>query len=112
MIEGLEELNKKLEEIAAIELTKGLTKAALLVERDAKIFVPVDTGLLRTSITHLVEGDQAMVGTSVEYAANVELGTDKQKAQPYLQPAFDKNREDIKEILMSDINSQLERIAR
>lgn len=35
----------------------------------------VDTGWLRNNMTHIVEGDSVYVGTNVEYAKYVELGT-------------------------------------
>lgn len=35
----------------------------------------VDTGALRESVTHTVNGDTAVVGTNKEYAAFVEFGT-------------------------------------
>lgn len=39
------------------------------------------------------------VGTNVEYAAFNELGTVKMEARPFLRPAFENNREEIKQIL-------------
>lgn len=57
----------------------------------AKRLCPVDTGRLRSSITeelrHDGEGLVEVVGTNVEYAAFVELGTVHSRAQPYLRPA-------------------------
>lgn len=75
----------------------------------------VDTGLLRNSITFAISGGDAnisdykanrgdgtgsysgsipdekdkavYIGTNVEYAAYVELGTTRTKAKPYLKPA-------------------------
>jgi len=61
-----------------------INKACLMVERDAKILCPVDTGRLRSSITHEIEGTIGRVGTNVEYARAVELGTEKQSPQPYI----------------------------
>ena len=70
-----------------IELT------AIEIETDAKQLCPVDTGRLRSSIKALTDRDKmaALVGSNVEYAAFVELGTNKQEAHPYLYPAFFKN---------------------
>ena len=87
---------------------KALTEAALIVEGQAVNLTPVDTGNLKSSITHQVGADEARVGTNVEYAARLEFGfndTDSlgrrynQPAQPYLRPALDMNTKNIKKIL-------------
>lgn len=57
------------------KIQEALTKCALLVEADAKLNCPVDTGSLRSSITHNVYKDYAEVGTNYEYAPYVEFGT-------------------------------------
>jgi len=72
-----------------------MSKACLMVERDAKKLCPVDTGRLRSSITHEIEGLTGRVGTNVEYARHVELGTHKMAAQPYLRPALHQNEKAI-----------------
>jgi len=65
---------------------------AVSVEAAAKRICPVDTGRLRASITHEVDASpgkiEGRVGTNVEYAAYVELGTRRASAQPYLRPAL------------------------
>jgi HK97 gp10 family phage protein len=70
-------------------------KVLLYAEGQAKKDCPVDTGRLRSSITHGItdiKGDVIIgqVGTNVEYAEHVEFGTSKMQAQPYLRPAVDK----------------------
>ena len=72
-----------------------ISKACLMVERDAKKLCPVDTGRLRGSITHEIQGTTGRVGTNVEYARAVELGTEKQSPQPYLRPALHANEKKI-----------------
>ncbi|GAG59615.1 unnamed protein product [marine sediment metagenome] len=76
-----------------------ISKACLLVERDAKILCPVDTGRLRSSITHEIEGTTGRVGSNVEYARIVELGSEdpafRRRPQPYLRPALHKNEKKI-----------------
>ncbi|KKL61386.1 hypothetical protein LCGC14_2195790 [marine sediment metagenome] len=67
---------------------KGLAQATLLVERRAKEMCPVDTGTLKRSITHEIGTDNAIVGTNVEYAPFIELGTDKWAGKPFLRPAL------------------------
>lgn len=66
----------------------GLEMIGLTAENYAKKACPVDTGRLRNSITHTQSGDNSeIIGTNVEYAPFVELGTSRQAAQPYLKPA-------------------------
>ena len=90
------------------EAVKAIYKAALIVERDAKILCPVDTGRLMNSITHDVNEAEisARVGipprfdnTSMMYGVYVEMGTSKMAAQPYLRPALEKNKGTIERLL-------------
>ncbi len=71
---------------------KLLARKAVQVEGAAKRLCPVDTGRLRSSISHELAVDGrglvAFIGTNVEYAIYVELGTRFQPAQPYLRPAL------------------------
>ena len=71
-------------------LEKGLTAIGLAAETNAKKLCPVDTGRLRNSITNAVKVDEKAVyiGTNVEYAPYVELGTSRMRARPYLRPAI------------------------
>lgn len=68
---------------------RALTRIGLSAEGYAKKECPVDTGNLRNSITNEVRQSEKAVyiGTNVEYAAYVELGTTRTKAKPFLKPA-------------------------
>lgn len=116
-----------------IDLTTALERAGILVENSAKLNVPVHTGDLRRSITHRVEGDTVIVGTSLEYAPYVEYGTGLfssmgtgrqtpwsyqsadgewhttigQRPQPYLQPALEANRAEVTQIIGKAAGEQL-----
>ncbi len=79
-------------------INKALTASALVVEGTAKNLAPVDTGNLRNSITHEVEGPEARVGTNISYAIYQELGTSKMAAQPFLNPALEQNKGNIRKI--------------
>lgn len=73
-------------------VAKELARKAIQVDRRAKRLCPVDTGRLRSSIGNQLGRDAiglvAIVGTDVEYAPYVELGTSKMAAQPFLRPAL------------------------
>jgi HK97 gp10 family phage protein len=63
----------------------------------------VDTGRLRGSITHATDQDSAYIGTDVEYAQYVELGTYKMAARPFLRNAITKYTDDYKRIIQSGL---------
>jgi HK97 gp10 family phage protein len=93
---------ERLKEIST-QLKQGMTKACLLVERDAKINAPVDTGRLRASITNRLDIEDnllvGIIGTNVSYASFQEFGTSKMAAYPFLFPALESNKEKIKNLL-------------
>jgi phage gpG-like protein len=110
-VKGVDALKNKLKQLSKVDVNAAVMKGALRVERDAKIIVPVDTGTLRNSITHVVQGNVGIVGTSIEYAANVELGIG-QRRQPYLTPALNMNRAIIKEEIQDELHRQFEKVAK
>lgn len=68
----------------------ALEKIGLLCEGYASALAPVDTGRLRSSITHEVDGKESVsIGSDVEYAIYQEMGTSKMAAQPFLKPAVE-----------------------
>lgn len=116
-IKGLSSLEakiNKLNPLAIGALERGVQKAALKVEGDAKMITPVDTGALRDSITissnSTTNGAVATIGSSLEYAPYVELGTSKSSAQPFLQPALQKNKKTAVAIVMGEVRSALKGI--
>lgn len=82
-------------------IATALEKIGLLAEGYAIKRCPVDTGRLRGSITHEVDfdGDAVYIGTNVEYAPYVELGTSRQKAQPFLRPAASEHGVQYRKVL-------------
>lgn len=80
-------------------LDKALEMCGLKAEGYAKMICPVDTGNLRNSITHTSGEEQTeYIGTNVEYAPYVEMGTSRTKAQPYLRPAIEGHTDTYKRI--------------
>lgn len=80
MVEGLERIFKRLDSIAEAKGTEeAVEKAALLVERDARLKCPSGTGDLRASIESKVEKNgTAIIGTvytPLQYGIYVEMGT-------------------------------------
>ena len=86
------------------QIAVALETIGLRAERHAKAYCPVDTGRLRNSISHASDEDSAYIGTNVEYAPYVELGTSRQKAKPYLAPAVQKHIDEYKKIVKDTIS--------
>lgn len=123
--------NRKLVEKTLDEAAvRALEAVGMKAETYASMLAPVDTGLLRNSITHALSGEPpakrdyqadrgdgsgtyngvapddgepaVYIGTNVEYAPYVELGTykrDLQDAQPFLKPAIQDHLDEYKRIL-------------
>ena len=82
------------------EIRDRLELAGELVESSAKLRCPVRTGNLRGSINHRrIDNETVRIGTPVEYAPYVELGTQKMAAQPFLVPALKESKRDVIRIL-------------
>ncbi len=76
-----------------------LEVAIKIVEGQAILLVPVDTGYLKGSITSRRRGLRGFVGTmAVDYAPHVEMGTSRMPAQPFLVPAVMMNKEKLRKL--------------
>lgn len=75
---------------------KAITATVADAAAQAQTMVPVDTGLLKNSLTFQAaqRRGSGWVGSfgsySVAYAIYVELGTYKMSAQPYIRPSADR----------------------
>lgn len=84
-------------------IDNGMKELGERVAQRAKEHCPVDTGRLQESITSTANGKTVTVGSDVEYAVYVELGTCKMRAQPYLRPALEECGGDAIEVLRESI---------
>jgi HK97 gp10 family phage protein len=122
-------VNDLVEHIVEQNAEQALGKACALLEREAKIKAPKDTGALRNSIASRIvrDGDELAgeVFTPLEYAPYVEFGTglfaesggrsdvpwcyqddegnwhstSGMPPQPFMRPALDENRDEVVRIL-------------
>lgn len=110
---------------------RALERCGEQAEGYAKDLAPVDTGNLRNSISHTVDEDEpaAYIGSNVEYAAYVELGTGKyteggrptpwvyqddngnwhwtagNPAQPFLKPAVADHAQTYRNIIEDELKN-------
>ena len=100
-IRGLQALQAKaaqmIEDLRGKPMLDGMRRATMLVSKDGRILSPVDTGLLRSSITPEVREEGftvlGVVGSTVFYAPYQEA------LSHFLQQAFEKNLTEIKDLI-------------
>ena len=84
-----------------------LTGIGEIVSSKAKLNVRVITGRLRNSIDYETNIKQVIIGANTEYAPMVELGTSRQRARPYLEPAAMQSGKDIEKLGQMKFNQTL-----
>ena len=91
-------------------IKNGLEAIGLTAETYAKKATPVDTGRLRNSISHSVDGEAAYIGSNVEYAPYVELGTSRAKAHHMLQKAATEHSAEYKRLAEDAVKSAINNV--
>lgn len=88
-------------------IAKALTMIGQQAEGYAKMMCPVDTSRLKNSITNQIDMQEnsVYIGTNVEYAPYVELGTIRQDPHPYLKPAAADHADEYRAILKGCLES-------
>lgn len=129
-IKNIEIKSNKKEFLDALNLNReaALEAIGLIAERYAKDGARVDTGRLRNSITHATakysgagnykdnngkgysdatarntpENNAVYIGTNVEYAPYIELGSSRSKNKyPFIQPAVQNHIDEYRKIIES-----------
>lgn len=87
-------------------------RVADAVVESAMQHVPVDTGALRTSIEKFGASgsDTRMVeaGQSLDYAAYVEYGTSRTRAQPFMHPAAEQGRVEMRRVAKEEVDKAIQ----
>ena len=127
-IKNLEKCINKFKSVGDIDLTPVISKATRIVQRDAKILAPVDTGNLMNHIfaktlkKETVSGATSAVGvvyTNVEYAIYQEYGWSRTypsgktvvySGKAFMRPALQKNGELIDRMIEKYIQDKLKTI--
>lgn len=76
----------------------ALEAIGITAEGYAKRETPVDTGRLRNSISHAETEDSTYIGSNVEYAPFVELGSRTNRARHMLQMAATEHTSEYKQL--------------
>lgn len=124
-----EDNSKKVKKHLGAVSEEAMEAATLFIEGQAKALAPVDSGELRDKIDHVVKNVDSVVigqvGSPLDYATYIEYGTGEfaengigrkggwgytdeegiehwtrgNKPQPFLRPAFRRNRKQIEQII-------------
>ena len=107
MIYTYKDNSKEVSDNIKAALLRAMETCGLVAEGYAKKLAPVDTGNLRNSITHEVDdGEPAVyIGTNVEYAPYVCLGTIHMNAQPFLKPAVADHAKEYRKIIENELKN-------
>lgn len=104
---GFDSLIKKVTRIRNAVADAPQKAAADWVEQDfvpaAQALVPVRTGELRDSIGGRVTKTRVTVFADAEHARYVEEGTSVAPAQPFMGPAFDQTKDQLKKRIRDEI---------
>jgi len=86
-----------------------VNKAALQIEREAKLNCPVDTSNLKNSIhAKPIDETSAQVGTNIEYAPYVNYGTIHMSARPFFTNAVNSVEDEFKSKIQQAVKSILD----
>lgn len=100
--DGIDDLNQVAADLQRSSDRIGVRGAAVVRrstlegERIAKEFAPVDTGFLRSSVTHEFRGDgrsssmEGEWGAEASYAPHVEWGTSRMAPRAFVGPSLDR----------------------
>lgn len=103
-------LHSRFNEIAGeipVRVDRAVHKGMKLVERDAKARVPVRTGRLKRSIAiHKITMGEYVVSAGDRdafYAHMIEYGTVHHAARPFLTPAFESNKVEMRALIKNEL---------
>ncbi|MCY6354517.1 HK97-gp10 family putative phage morphogenesis protein [Clostridium sp. ZS2-4] len=120
-LQGVDEILNRIQSIGAnvgrLE-NKALRNAAEPILEDAKANAPVRTGKLKKGlkITRVKKKDGVkyiLVGvdrgdnSEIFYGKFIEFGTSKMPAKPFMQPAYEKNKDNIKRTIAETLKEGL-----
>ena len=118
---GVDEILNKLQQMGAnisrLE-NKALRNAAEPVLEDAKANVPVRTGKLKKGlkitnvkkkegVKYILVGVDRGDNSEIFYSKFIEFGTSKMSARPFLQPAYEKNKDNIQKTIANTLKEGL-----
>lgn len=90
------EIEKSVDEMT-LEIVNELGS---IVKSNARGYVPVDTAALKKSIDmEVINGDEAQIGTPLDYGWIQEYGSTKQEPRSYLRPALKDAKQEANNII-------------
>lgn len=97
------DMTKEIKNASDEAIEAALEAVGLQAEGYAVMICPVDTGRLRDSIAHAVDGHTVAIGTNVEYAPKIELGGSRQAPNGFLGPAIQDHIDEYKKMIEAEL---------
>ncbi|PKR57502.1 HK97-gp10 family putative phage morphogenesis protein [Thalassospira lohafexi] len=122
-VNNFRKLLRRLPDDVGADVRTEIKESAELIEYDAKVLVHKDSGDLAAAISHKLgrDGLSAQIGFSSKWkrlwraagwrAFFEEFGTVRQRAHPFLFPAWERNRVGITKRIAASINRTLGRLS-
>lgn len=119
-LDGMEDVLEELDEIGRLApgaVREALEESGKIVRDDASGLAPIGpTGELSKNIILEVDTKKLSVrigpSSKVWYGKFPELGTKFQAAQPYLRPALDSRRKDVRDAFIVELEKAIKRALR
>jgi HK97 gp10 family phage protein len=100
---GEEKAIAQLNRIANIDMSEAQMAVLRAIYEESQILVPVDEGDLKESGKYSSEG----VEYGTDHAVHVEFGTVKMRAQPYLRPAVENQKDELARLSAEQIQQEI-----
>jgi hypothetical protein len=102
-----EKLQAQLKALQGTDYTHCILPGATLIMQRSKDTCPVRTGHLRDSHDIREQSNVVNILVQADYAGDVEYGTSRQGAEPYLRPAIDEKGDDACRLIAEEVNKKM-----
>lgn len=106
-VQGLRELNEKINKLVGIKTIKSLLAGAYTLQIFSMENAPVKTGFLRESHESVEVDNGAEMRVNANYAIYQEMGTEKMPARGFVRKAIDEKGNEILQAIGNEIQKEV-----
>jgi len=109
-IQGLDKLMRQLDSLGKLDVAKSSVVGMTIIKDRSVELAPEDTGFLKRSHSVVETEDGAELHIDAPYAIDVEMGTWKMTAQPFIRPAIDNTQDQVEQAIADDIEKKMKEV--